>query len=265
MAMALTACASGGVRETIVRSVGSADSEHSDGRVAARPKRAPKGKPQIGLHPLGLTEKRDALLYVPPSYDEEDPPPLMVTLHGANSCAERALKPVIPHAEAEGLMLLAPPSRGRTWDVILGSFGPDVAFIERSLETVFDRYAIDRKRVAIEGFSDGASYSLSLGITNGDLFTHVIAFSPGFVAPGDPQGKPPIFVSHGTEDSILPIDATSRRLVPRLKDQGYDVNYIEFDGPHKPAGPVVIEALEGFLERPVGPPDPSVRVGEERC
>jgi len=37
------------------------------------------------------------------------------------------------------------------------------------------------------GFSDGASYALSVGITNGDLFTHVIAFSPGFVAPARQQ------------------------------------------------------------------------------
>ena len=42
------------------------------------------------------------------------------------------------------------------------------------------RYAVDPSRVAVGGFSDGASYALSLGLTNGDLFTHVLAFSPGF-------------------------------------------------------------------------------------
>jgi phospholipase/carboxylesterase len=28
-----------------------------------------------------------------------------------------------------------------------------------------------------------ASYALSLGIANGNLFSHVLAFSPGFLAP----------------------------------------------------------------------------------
>lgn len=41
--------------------------------------------------------------------------------------------------------------------------------------------AIDPAHVAIGGFSDGASCALSLGLVNGDLFTHVMAFSPGLV------------------------------------------------------------------------------------
>jgi phospholipase/carboxylesterase len=35
--------------------------------------------------------------------------------------------------------------------------------------------------VALGGFSDGASYALSLDLTNGDLFASLIAFSPGFI------------------------------------------------------------------------------------
>ena len=99
-------------------------------------------------------------------------------------------------------------------------------------------------RVAIGGFSDGASYALSLGLANGDLFTHVIAFSPGFITPAPPAGRPPIFVSHGTEDQVLGIDVTSRRIVPRLKSAGYTVTYREFTGPHTVPTPIAREALE---------------------
>jgi predicted esterase len=87
-------------------------------------------------------------------------------------------------ADEAGLVLLAPESRGTTWDVLRGGYGPDVAFIDRALEQTFGRYAVDPRRLAVGGFSDGASYALSLGITNGDLFGHVLAFSPGFMAPG---------------------------------------------------------------------------------
>jgi predicted esterase len=86
-------------------------------------------------------------------------------------------------------------------------------------------YAIDPARVAIGGFSDGASYALSLGLTNGDLFSHVLAFSPGFMAPAGQEGSPRIFVSHGTRDAVLPIDRCSRRIVPTLRRAGYDVAY----------------------------------------
>jgi phospholipase/carboxylesterase len=40
-------------------------------------------------------------------------------------------------------------------------------------------------------------------------------------------------VSHGTGDQVLPIDRCSRRLVPALQDDGYDVTYREFDGGHE--------------------------------
>jgi phospholipase/carboxylesterase len=116
--------------------------------------------------------------------------------------------------------------------VLVGSYGPDVEFIDRALEWVFDRLTLDTRRLAITGFSDGASYALSLGITNGDHFTRIIAFSPGFMAPATRRGKPQVFVSHGTRDIVLPIERCSRRIVPQLDHAGYRVRYREFEGGH---------------------------------
>lgn len=65
------------------------------------------------------------------------------------------------------------------------TFGPDVDYINKSLEYVFSRYLIDPRRLGLAGFSDGASYALSLGLPNGDLFSHIVAFSPGFMRPPD--------------------------------------------------------------------------------
>jgi phospholipase/carboxylesterase len=99
----------------------------------------------------------------------------------------------------------------------MGREGPDIAFIDRALAQTFNRYAIDPSKVAIAGFSDGASYALSVGLTNGDLFTHVIAFSPGFMAPGAQVGRARLFISHGKTDNVLPIDHCSRVIVPQLQ------------------------------------------------
>jgi phospholipase/carboxylesterase len=217
------------------------------GRLLARPTSPPSDtKARAGLRPLGLGSGRDGLLYVPAGYGELEKPPLALTLHGAGGNARSGISHFLDLADEAGLVLLAPESRGRTWDVLVGGYGPDVEFIDRALERAFDRLTLDTRRLAITGFSDGASYALSLGLTNGDLFTHVIAFSPGFMVPAQRRGKPPIFVSHGTRDGVLPIERCSRRIVPQLDREGYEVRYREFDGPHTVPPSVTREALDWF-------------------
>ena len=216
-----------------------------DARLRARPGR-PKEAAEPGLRELGLGQGRDGFLYIPNGYRPDHPAPLAVMLHGAGGSARPALGPFLGLADDAGLVLLAVDSRRQTWDVIQGGYGPDVAFLDRALDFTFARCAIDPKRIAAEGFSDGASYALSIGITNGDLFSHVIAFSPGFMAPKEQWGKPEIYVSHGKRDQVLPIDSCSRRLVPRLQRAGYEVLYREFDGPHTAPEDIAREAVEWF-------------------
>lgn len=216
------------------------------GRLSARPAQPTEAAP-AGLQPLGLGTGRDGLLYVPPSYRSEQPAPLALMLHGAGGNAEGGLAPLQRLADDAGLILLSPASRRQTWDVIAGGYGLDVAFIDRALEQTFERYAVDPAHVAVGGFSDGASYALSVGITNGDLFTHVVAFSPGFSAPASQVGSPRLFLSHGTRDEVLPIDACSRRIVREVRSAGYDVTYEEFDGPHTVPPEIAREALGWFL------------------
>ncbi len=218
------------------------------GRLSARPQELPRGRPAPGVHRLGLAAGRDGLIYVPRRARDRAPSPLVVALHGAGGSAKGALALLRNLADDGRLILVAPESRGRTWDVLMGGFGPDVAFIDEALDRVFARSTIDRRHLAVGGFSDGASYALSLGLTNGDLFTHVIAFSPGFAAPGAPHGSPEVFVSHGLRDQVLRIDATSRRVVPRLRAMGYAVTYREFDGGHTVPTATAREAV-GWLLR----------------
>jgi phospholipase/carboxylesterase len=223
------------------------DRRAAEGRLAARP-RTPTWTSAPGLHALGLERDRDALLYIPSGYHADHPAPLAVMLHGAGGTAQHGMSLVHDLTDAAGLVVLAPSSREQTWDVIRGAFGPDVAFIDEALAATFERCAIDPRRVAVGGFSDGASYALSLGLTNGDLFTHVIAFSPGFMAPAAPVGKPRVYVSHGRRDTVLPIDQCSRRLVPVLERAGYDVLYHEFDGPHAVPPSIAREAVEWLVK-----------------
>jgi phospholipase/carboxylesterase len=169
--------------------------------------------------------------------------------HGAGSMARRGINPYLERAERLGIVLLALDSRGQTWDVILGNWGPDVAFVDRALADVFKRCRIDPARITTEGFSDGATYALSLGLSNGDLFTRIVAFSPGFVATAATVGEPLIWISHGVHDSVLPIAHCGRRVARDLQRKGYDITYREFAGGHEITSDLIDESLtwQGFV------------------
>lgn len=170
-------------------------------------------------------------------------------LHGAGGSASDILPLMQRHAEERKFLLLAPQSQGATWDLLGAGFGPDIEAIDRALQGIFSTYRADPERIAVAGFSDGASYALSVGLGNGGLFSDILAFSPGFIAPEALVGQPAIFISHGKEDSVLPIDRCSRRIVPRLEERGYQVDFREFEGGHVVPTEMVAAALEPFLAR----------------
>ena len=186
------------------------------GRLRARPTQ-PASTGTKGLHPLKLDGKGDGLLYVLASYRGGKKIPLVLMLHGAGGDAEGALNILQKLTDPLEMIVLAVESRSSTWDIIMGRYGPDIAFIDRALAQTFNRYAIDPSKVAIAGFSDGAFYALSVGLTNGDLFTHVITFSPGFMAPEVRVGRARLFISHGKNDNVLPIEHCSGVIAPTAR------------------------------------------------
>lgn len=206
---------------------------------------APTRSVEPGEHPLGLGAERDGRVYVP-KLAAGARAPLFVALHGATQAGDLMTARLAPLAERVGCVIVAPDSRGVTWDAIRGEFEADPAFIGRAIAWAFDRVAIDASRLWIGGFSDGASYALSLGIANGDRFPRVLAFSPGFVIPVARAGSPEFFVSHGRQDTILPIDRCGRVVVAELRTQGYRVRFDEFEGGHR-MPPEIVDAAAGWL------------------
>jgi phospholipase/carboxylesterase len=212
----------------------------------------PTIEPTIGLSALGLGTRilgnlRDGWLYVPESYSADTAAPLFVALHGAGGQGSD-WESYYARAESRGMVLLAPDSRSATWDRIQGNFGADCYFLDRALKHTFERCRIDATRIALAGFSDGASYALSLGISNGDLFSNLVGYSPGLLNPSQPLvGEPRIFVSHGTEDPVLSVSITRALIVPELSNAGYDVTYREFEGGHAVPAEISEEALDWFL------------------
>ncbi len=218
-----------------------------DADVPAGRLRRPEPEPGRPAPPAGHGEVRvgDRLVgvrYVPPAGARR----LVVLLHGAGATAQAGLRLLLPYADAHHLMLYAPQSAGRTWDVIRDGYGPDVRRLQQALDEIWAVRPDLADAPVIGGFSDGASYALSLGLTNGDLFDAVVAFSPGFAAPSGEADHPAFFVSHGRGDTVLPVDRCSRRVVRALRALGHPVHYHEFDGGHEVPAAVAAEAV-GWL------------------
>lgn len=199
------------------------------GRLNARP-HPPTRECTPGIHHLAVSAPREALLYVPAAARATWP--LLVLLHGAGGAPDRILERLRPAADTHAVVLLAPASRAATWDGVRGTPGVDVATIDEAMAAAFDRCAVG-PRVAIGGFSDGASYALTIGLANGDLFSHVLAFSPCGTSPGiTRRGRPQIFISHGRQDDILPFGECGQSLARLLRGAGYPVRFEAFAGRH---------------------------------
>lgn len=194
-------------------------------------------------------------LYVPSSVRPGKALPFLILLHKAsgnsvNWFPER--KSTVPgpyarFAEKGGFAILAPQAPGVTWGVGPKSFGGEYQRINQTMEMAASHFNIDPKRIAIGGFSDGASYALSLGLANGDLISAIVVFSPGFIVRSIGRGQPSIFISHGLSDRVLPIDVTSRSFAQSLRKNGYNVTLQEFGGGHEVPGWIRDEAMQWLI------------------
>lgn len=215
------------------------------GRLTTR-YRAPRESLEPGLHALGVGSGRDGVLYLPPRYQRDTPITLVLLLHGAGGSGSRIAQRFKVYADELGIAFLAPDSREISWDRA-DRLTKDVAFIDQALAVAYRRVNTIPDRLRIAGFSDGASYSLSVGLTNGDLFGRILALSPGFIDSAQERGKPAIYITHGTDDDILPIDRTSRRIVAMLQRGGYSVEFHEFEGKHETPPAITQPAFEWLI------------------
>lgn len=135
--------------------------------------------------------------------------------------------------------------------------GTDVAYINASIAQVSDLYNVDPAHVAIQGFSDGATYALTLGTASGKTFTHVMAFSPGGLAPPQLSGNPAIFVSAGLDDAVFPY-TNSQQVACQLVANQYVVDFVPFKGGHEVPEKIANAAMQWFLG---GPPAGNVPAG----
>jgi len=214
--------------------------------ITARP-RAFSGVAPRGFHRFGIWHKDDAFLYVPPSYRDDTPAPLLILLHGSGGHASNFEASLPSHVDSRGIVTLAFDSTLPTWDLIgLGGFGPDPERMNIALNYAFSKFNCDPAHIALAGFSDGGTYAISVGLANGDLFRQVIGFSAGPPQVPGVRGKPPVFMSHGTSDPVIKISIANNTKA-QLVDAGYSVTFVEFAGGHQVPAAIADQAYDWFL------------------
>lgn len=187
------------------------------------------GNPEAGVFEVPSTDI-SGFYYVPTSYDAHVKRPLLLALHGAYSSGQWMIDVWKTLAEDRGLILVAPKSDGLSWDlssVFAGKIAKEAPWLLDLVSYFEKHFNVDLDRIIVEGFSDGASMSLYMGLSHGDTFTHVMANSPGGMGKDYPNpNKPKVYITHGDKDEVLPV-TNARWMDETLTNLGYDVTYIE--------------------------------------
>lgn len=222
-----------------------------------------KPEPRDEPSPTGhvLVERGDsrAVLLTPSEIDPAKRYPLITVLHGAGRQDEMLVKACRDEPEKRDALFLVPRSRLPTWDLIASPERPDLDFLEYAYDLIYRRYPVDPDRQALLGYSDGASYALSVGLSNPRIFRAVMGWAAGFIAldpafDPDAARKPAVLLEYGTHDELFPFDRVALPMRENLRKAGYTVEFrADQGGKHWPSADFLPEALDWFFSEPWQP------------
>ncbi|MBI3437732.1 MAG: hypothetical protein HY054_03595 [Proteobacteria bacterium] len=159
---------------------------------------------------------RSWIVYVPPNYNPAHPTPVVFVLHGrpSNATAMAWSAQMNPVAARHGFIVVYPEGLNNEWNAYYDlvrqpSIAPqdDIAFLEALTQDLGVDFNIDRRRMYVSGFSNGAFMTLRMACSASNYFA---AFAPVSAElytqlTSRCQGNPaPIVLMHGTADISVP-------------------------------------------------------------
>lgn len=174
----------------------------------------PEGILSLNLQLNGVT--RDYLLYVPKSYDNISPIPLLFNFHGYGGTHNSHLTSADMRslAEQENFLLIYPQGSldsygSGHWNASLPggdnkSSADDTGFVSAMISSISQSYQVDANRIYACGYSNGGMMSYFLGGSMSDKIAAIGSVS-GTMLDGnpDPTNPVPMINIHGTSDSVL--------------------------------------------------------------
>jgi predicted esterase len=215
-------------------------------------------EPRDEVSPTGFVQIEQgparAILLTPDEIDPDARYPLVTVFHGAGRQDEMLVKACRDEPERRQALFLVPRSVEPTWDLIAGNGEADLEFLEHAWDLIYRRYPVDAGRQVLLGYSDGASYALSMALSNPGFFDAAIAWAAGFVvvdrsAIGSPARKPRLYLEYGTHDPLFSFEEIALPMRDNLRRGGYEVEFsVDQGGRHWPSGSFQREALDWYFE-----------------
>lgn len=203
-------------------------------------------KCDLSPHAIGFTERSvlggKFITYVPATYVNTKPVPVVVALHGAGDQANAFLKyEWQANADSLGWIVVAPEgsqivSTGKGWAAI------DEARIMGAIDATRACYATLTKKTIVQGFSVGASFALYLALKHPNDFAGV-AVSSGSLDQAEktfnagmsllPAARAlPVSIFHGKSDPVV-LFTVAQATQASLETNGHTVTFHSFTGAHK--------------------------------
>ena len=187
-----------------------------------------------GLHDLKLPRADEPAIsyamYIPANYSPSTPVPLILALHfgvrggDAAGAGGDAVQILIGPALAElGAIILAPDSVRGNW-----SSPENERAVNALLDMVLAHYSIDKKKVAVTGFSMGGAGSWHFAEKFPERFSAAIPVAGR--PPASASGwQLPVLAIHSRDDQVAPFDPTEARIA-ELQKAGVNAKLIALTG-----------------------------------
>ena len=207
-----------------------------------------------------------SLLYLtvePDDYDASLQYPLFILLHGFGANMQD-LASLAPAINRQGYVY-ACPQAPLSFQIMPGMVGygwtprgaeataEDIQNAEDDLDTFFveimEKYQVSPGNVILSGFSQGGGMTYRCGLRQPDLFAGLAVLSGTMPDPQSlrsrlPEARSqPLFVAHGTVDSVLPIER-GRSAQEFLESEGYRPQYKEYPMAHEISPEVLSDLVE---------------------
>ena len=210
--------------------------------------------------------------HVPPG---DGPHPTVIALHGWGASSHDLLG-LAPVLHGGGALVLCPQGPvafqiaqgilGFGWWPVTESRQMDPREFEKArsalrkfLDEAYARYAIDRRKVVVLGFSQGGVMAYDLVLSEPERFAGLVALSSWLPEPvdraipsNDALKNLPALVIHGTQDPMVPV-AGAQESRQRLLARGLNVHYHEYPMQHE-INPDALRELVVWLEEKVFQP-----------
>lgn len=191
----------------------------------------PQNTPNWQRREIDPVSGRPYYIYVPSTYRNSKPAPLIVSCHGTPpyDVAEHHIREWKMLAEQNGCIAVAPEliaTDGLIGDGPIIGMLDDERFILSLISSLGYRYNVDRANVMITGFSGGGFPTYWVGLRHPDVFSAVVARSCNFSEynldgwfPQEAVGQA-VMVYYGSNDPGA-IQGQSRAAVKYLQSKGF--------------------------------------------